>query len=344
MLVKYDNKLNLLAFKNVSKLEYDLFFSILARLREKGTQKINISFSELTEFTHKNLTNQEIIKLLDTSTGKIIQTYIRWETESTISKFTIFDTFKIDKDNFNLKVSISKNFEFMLNNLEQGFTILELAEFSSLSSKYSQTLYRLLKQFRYTGKLWIEWDKFIEIMDIPQSYRVKDIDNRVLNIAIKELSEPTLFSNNRLIFKKLFYKKEYHKKRGRPVKAIEFNFMPELRELPKIDHTESLAKATRKEILKEKNDKDKKIIQDCSQEKINPITGARVSLQDEYIFRSVSLQDKNTKEINTLKIIQIQEANDQIIVVLQNVDDDYTNRLFFETKQNFINFFEKYKI
>lgn len=251
-IVKYDSKLNLLAFKGVSKLEYNLFFSILARLKEKGTQKTTITFLELTEFINKNLTNGEIIKLLETSTSKIRQTYIRWEIENKVTKFTIFDTFEIDKHFAVLEVSVNKNFEFMLNNLKQDFTTIELAVFSNLSSKYSQTLYRLLKQFYYTGKLWLEWDKFIEIMDIPQSYRVKDIDNRVLNIAIKELSETTLFNNDRLIFKNLIYKKEYYRKRGRPVKAIEFTFMPELRKVPKNDHVESLARATKKELLKEK--------------------------------------------------------------------------------------------
>ena len=37
--VKYDNKMNLLAFKDLDKVEANLFFSIVARAKEKGGRK-----------------------------------------------------------------------------------------------------------------------------------------------------------------------------------------------------------------------------------------------------------------------------------------------------------------
>ncbi|WP_141070205.1 replication initiation protein, partial [Campylobacter fetus] len=55
------------------------------------------------------------------------------------------------------------------------------------NSRYTQTLYRLLKQFRHTGKLWLEWSHFIEIMDIPSSYDMGSIERQILKPAIKEL-------------------------------------------------------------------------------------------------------------------------------------------------------------
>ena len=47
-IVKYDNKLNMISFKELNKLDSDVFFSILARLKEKGTEKVTLSFAELT--------------------------------------------------------------------------------------------------------------------------------------------------------------------------------------------------------------------------------------------------------------------------------------------------------
>ncbi|CUU91037.1 putative RepE [Campylobacter hyointestinalis subsp. hyointestinalis] len=87
----------------------------------------------------------------------------------------------------------------------------ELIEFSNLTSKYTQTLYRILKQFRSTGTVTIfenDWDKFVEIMDIPKGYAMSDIDKRILTPAIKELSEKTLFSTDRVIFENLKYEKK----------------------------------------------------------------------------------------------------------------------------------------
>lgn len=232
--VKYDNKMNLLSFKELEKIEANLFFSIVARLKEKGTESVTLNFSEITEFLDKNLTTKELAKMLDRGVGKIVQTAIRWrietETERKTIYFTLFNEFEINDINKTLKASISPKFLYILNNFENGnFTMFELAEFSSLSSKYTQTLYRLLKQFRTTGYLTIKWADFIEIMDIPKSYSMGDIDKQILKPSIKELTqEADIFNQSNPIFKKLIYKKIRGKGRGRPVERIEFYFMPEI--------------------------------------------------------------------------------------------------------------------
>ena len=71
---------------------------------------------------------------------------------------------------------------------------------NSLTSKYSYRLYLELKQFQNIkdkfekdGKFYswrnFEIQNFREIMDIPESYRMKDIDKRVLNSSIEELNQ-----------------------------------------------------------------------------------------------------------------------------------------------------------
>ena len=56
----------------------------------------------------------------------------------------------------------------------QNFTIFELLEFTSLSSKYSKTLYRLLKQWRTQGEyIFHDIADFREKMDIPESFSNK---------------------------------------------------------------------------------------------------------------------------------------------------------------------------
>lgn len=296
MLVKYDNKLNLLAFKGVSKLESDLFFSIIARLKEKKSDRIEISFNELTEFIDKNLTNDEISNLLDKGLNKIVQTYISWETDSTITKFTIFKLFKINKEKATLEVSLNEVFLYILNNFESGFTIWELAEFSSLGSKYSKTLYRLLKQFKYTGLLKMDWAYFFEILDIPKTYRIIDIDTRILKPAIKELTETSLFKTNP-IFKNLSYEKEYYAKRGRPIKSITFIFMPEKRELNtlediKQDKVTNIAKNTKKAIYKQKIDRDKELIKKQELKTRSDFFGNQVTDLNAYINRHFKVKSK----------------------------------------------------
>ncbi|HDX6266474.1 TPA: replication initiation protein, partial [Campylobacter fetus subsp. venerealis] len=240
-MVKYNNNVNLLAFKNVSKLESDLFFSILAILKDKGTTEITIPYADLTRHIPWNLTIEETRLALISSAEKIVKTAIRWDTEDGTTIFALFEKFYIpnSQEPF-LKVKINNTFSYILNHWDNGnFTIWKLQEYSNLNSKYTQTLYRILKQFRNSedGKVTIfknKWDEFRDFMDIPKSYQMSDIDKQILKPAIKELSaERDLFNDKKPIFENLTYKKIKDPKgrgRGGKVIGIEFYFTPEPKE------------------------------------------------------------------------------------------------------------------
>ncbi|MBH0293972.1 replication initiation protein, partial [Helicobacter pylori] len=65
----------------------------------------------------------------------------------------------------------------------------------------AKTLYRLLKQYKSTGILSVEWTQFRELLDIPKDYDMTNIDKFVLKIALKELRKIYPFEH-------LSYKKE----------------------------------------------------------------------------------------------------------------------------------------
>lgn len=347
--VYYDNKMNLLAFKNLDKVEANLFFSIVARLKEKETESVTLNFSEITEFLDKNLTTKELAKILDRGVGKIVQTAIRWrietETERKTIYFTLFNEFEINDINKTLKASISPKFLYILNNFENGnFTMFELAEFSSLSSKYTQTLYRLLKQFRTTGYLTIKWAEFIEIMDIPTSYRARDIDKQILKPAIAELTqEADIFNQNNPIFKKLIYKKIRGTGRGRPVERIEFYFMPEIDEPKEQKKNEKALQYIAQDIKKEQMLKE---LKRSSQEpkKINPLTGQEITGLEPYRLRNMRFKNQ-FGEYDILKIQSIeQEPSGKIIVTVRNVDDNHTSKMKFDNLKHFENTFNLHQM
>lgn len=345
-IVKYDNKLNMISFKELNKLDSDVFFSILARLKEKGTEKVTLSFAELTEYMPKNISSKEILAILDTSTNKLASSIIRYETQSKISKFAIFQLFEIDRDNFYITAQISEPFLFLLNNLETGFTAFELAEFSNLTSKYTQTLYRLLKQFKKTGYRVMEWGEFLEIMNVPKSYSMGDIDKRVLNPSVKELSqEPSLFEPNNPIFKKLAYKKIRGKGRGRPVEKIEFYFMPETNEPPKEQKkNEKALQYIAQDIKKEQMLKELKRSSQEQPKKIDPFTGKEITGLEPYRLRNMRFKNQ-FGEYDILKIQSIeQEPSGKIIVSLRNVDDNHISTMKFDSLKHFENTFNLHQI
>ncbi|HDX6248811.1 TPA: replication initiation protein, partial [Campylobacter fetus subsp. venerealis] len=155
-------------------------------------------------------------------------------------RFNLFTEFCIKSydeevtDIISIELGVNPRFAYLIGELTANFTSFELKEFIGISGKYSKTLYRLLKQFRNSGKCIIyskKWDEFRDFMDIPESYLPHHIDQRVLNPAVKELSaERDLFNNKKPIFENLTYKKIKDPKgrgRGGKVIGIEFYFTPE---------------------------------------------------------------------------------------------------------------------
>lgn len=345
--VYYDNKMNLLAFKNLDKVEANLFFSIVARFNDKGAEKLKLNFSEIAEFISDNkYTSKELSKLINDGVGKVVQSAIKWEmTPTKTAYFTLFNEFLVDDENKTLEASINSRFLFMLNNFKDGnFTMLELAEFSSLKSKYTQTLYRLLKQFRFTGFRSIKWAEFIEIMDIPTSYRARDIDKQILKPAIAELTqEADIFNQNNPIFKKLTYKKIRGTGRGRPVEKIEFYFMPETNEPKEQKQNEKALQYIAQDIKKDQMLKELKRSSQEQPKKINPFTGKEITGLEPYKLRNMRFKNQ-FNEYDILKIQSIeQEPSGKIIVSVRNVDDNHISTMKFDSLKHFENTFNLHK-
>ena len=345
--VKYDNKMNLLAFKDLDKVEANLFFSIVARAKEKGGEKITLSFTEIAEFLEANYTNKQLREMIIKGVGKVVRTAIKWENDEGIRIFTLFKEFLIPHNENYLTVSINEPFLFILNSFENGgFTAFGLAEFSSLSSKYTQTIYRLLKQFKKTGFRAIKWSDFLEIMDIPKSYQMCDIDKQILKPAIAELTqEADIFNQNNPIFKKLTYKKIRGKGRGRPVEKIEFYFMPETNEPPKEQKkNEKALQYIAQDIKKEQMLKELKRSNQEQPKKIDPFTGKEITGLEPYRLRNMRFKNK-FGEYDILKIQNIeQEPNGKIIVSVKNVDDNHTSTMKFDSLKHFENTFNLHQI
>lgn len=346
--VKYDNKMNLLAFKDLNKSEANLFFSIVARFNDKGVEKLTLNFSEIAEFISDNkYTSKDLSKLINEGVGKIVQSAIKWEmTPTKTAYFTLFNEFLVNEENKTLVASINSRFLFMLNEFKSGnFTMFELAEFSNLKSKYTQTLYRLLKQYRSTGYLTMKWADFLEIMDIPTSYRVFDIERQILRPSIVELTqEADIFNQNNPIFTKLLYKKIRGKGRGRPIEVIEFYFTPRKKSEKDQKQGEKALEYISQDIRQQQAIKQLKSQNKMLQAQIHPMIGKEITGFEQYIGRNIRMKNKFS-EYDILKIQKIdQDLSGKIIINVRNVDDDFQSKMKFENLQHFENTFNRFKV
>ncbi len=78
------------------------------------------------------------------------------------------------------------------------------------------------------------------------------------------------------------------------------------------------------------------------QKKMENVDPKEINLKN-YIGRKVRVEDEKFNRYNVLTIMEL-FGEDLISGILQNVDDGYVNEWFFNSKEHFVNWFEKYKI
>lgn len=188
--VKYHNDMNSVAFRGFGKVELDLFFAICSKMRDEGKNEVEFTFHQIRSLSQfKKTANEAFVNKLKSTYQKLLALIFKEEKGSRTTYFTLFDEFTIDTDKETISITIKEKYFYILNGLTANFTRFELAEFVSLKSSYSKGLYRLLKQFRGTGYYEVPIDEFRRLLDIPEGYRMSDINRLVLKPALKELAE-----------------------------------------------------------------------------------------------------------------------------------------------------------
>lgn len=245
-IVKYHNDLNKLKFYLFGELEQNILMGVFLNARFHNTKEFILNADDIAKFLpQRNPSKQEIfnrVMSLRENLFKIDYTHeIKLDNGLIeLSFYNIFSVFTLVYTTENrefeyLKIKISDDFSYLIHNLTKFMTQFELEEFLFLSGKYAKALYIHLKQFRTTGIWRVKWDDFKEILGIPSSYQICDIDKRILNPCVEQLSSPLnlfeLHENKtkkatRTLFKNLKYTKIKGKGRGRggAIKEIEFTF------------------------------------------------------------------------------------------------------------------------
>lgn len=213
--VKYKNELNRMDFSNFTKHELNFFFTICSKVKYMKNDYVVFDFKELKKLSqYKSTSKRRFILDIERTRDKLMELkYIEYKGISS-KVMAIIISFEILSENEIVKVQIHPEYEYLFNNLNANFTQFELQEFVELNSVYSKTIYRFLKQFNSTGFFTLSMKEFREILDIPNSYRMTNIQQKVIDPIKKEMSK---------IFEPFIIKKI--KVKGR-VERIEFYYKP----------------------------------------------------------------------------------------------------------------------
>jgi len=239
-LVKYQPELNTIPLRKFSPTEMNLFFSIISRMRDKGDQTVRFSFDQLKDLSnYKPTANRRFIDDLRRTYNHLMDLRFGSQSKSGLSfeRFVMFTKFKIngDVEEPYVDIEIYKDALPLLNHLE-SWVRYALVEFRDLKSSYAKTMFRLLKGYRTTGYAYFSKSDFIELLDIPKSYRQSNTDQYVIS-PIKEELTP--------LFRGLTIRKKYGKGRGKPVIGYAFSWTPERKDVEDVhvSKTERLNKA-----------------------------------------------------------------------------------------------------
>jgi plasmid replication initiation protein len=219
-LVIYKNELNTVPLRNFNSKEMDLFFVICSKMRDEGLREIKFTFEELKELSdYKYTAYDRFVKDIEGVYDKLIQLNIKIGTATEFTKFALFTRYSVSAESQTVEIKANEDFKEILNNLTSNFTKFELTEFVTLRSSYSKTAYRLLKQFRKTGYYIVSIDEFRRLFDVPLSYQIGNIDQKILSLIENEL--PQYFKNLKIT------KLKGKGKRKRFIENIEFKFTAE---------------------------------------------------------------------------------------------------------------------
>ncbi len=231
----YHNNANKVNLGKLSEREANLLFAIFQKLKDQGNTLIRFEPQDLKQMimVKSNLTNRQLLQilknLLDNISGAnfwIIKEHVEnGEVYEDHKSYMLFKQFEIrihkpTQTIEYLDVQLNDSYQYLLNNLGMGgqYTSFKLLEFQRVRGKYAKTLYRLLKQYKSTGILSVEWEQFRELLDIPKDYEMPNIDQKVLTPSLKELRKIYPFEH-------LSYKKERRNSHDRrKVTHIDFYF------------------------------------------------------------------------------------------------------------------------
>ncbi|NMK82753.1 replication initiation protein, partial [Staphylococcus capitis] len=177
--VVYENKLNLVSLNHFDSMETNMFFVLCNRLKEQNTRLIEISFKDIKRLiNYKSTSKERFIKDVEALYNKIFGLTYRRETDNEIEVFVLFTKVRIDKQNEVVQVGVNPDLAYILNDITGNFTKFELNDLVKLQSTYSKNMFRILKQYKHTGYFKIRIDDFRERLNIPQSYRMSNIDQK----------------------------------------------------------------------------------------------------------------------------------------------------------------------
>jgi len=222
-IVKYHNELVNTKLLDLQEKEIDLLVTLIYKLQ---TNKSVVIFNtkEIKKIVgYQRESHKKFYSLLQKLASrwfyiKVLEDYYKdGELFAKAGEFVdvkFFDILKPEEKEKRVKVIVNDIMKPYIYELKKGFTQHNLFEFLKLPSKYSKRIYQICRRWlNFQGKVKYSLEEFIEVADIPKTYKWNDIKKRVLEKAKKDINTTTSI---------LFNYKAISKGAGKGITHIEF--------------------------------------------------------------------------------------------------------------------------
>ncbi|MGL2387633.1 RepB family plasmid replication initiator protein, partial [Helicobacter pylori] len=185
--ITYHNNANKVNLGKLSEREANLLFAIFQRLKDQGNTLIRFEPQDLRSMLGIKISYDNLTRTARSTWNKI-KTADFWEVRDIIvngmecvseKNYMLFQVCEIVSDKktrefLYMDIQLNTGYNYLLNSLGMGgqYTSFNLLEFQRVRGKYAKTLYRLLKQYKSTGILSVEWSQFRELLNIPKDYEM----------------------------------------------------------------------------------------------------------------------------------------------------------------------------
>lgn len=207
------------AVKDYSPNQIKLFYGMLYKFKEeiKYGQCENEEIFEMDLNEIKNITKDSKLsqdRIFDIVNDMPIE--IKFSNKDKLLRVSAFEFIQYDFEYETLTFKVTDTFGNILSQVLEKYTIIQLQEITKLTSKYSIRLYELMRRYIKQQYYMMKLEDFKEYFDVPASYKMCNIDYKILKPASKEIK-------SKLGIECTFTKK----KRGRNITHILFEFKEE---------------------------------------------------------------------------------------------------------------------
>lgn len=216
-LVVLHNDINSLPFRDFTSRDFSLFAVICCHVKNKGREEVVFSFDELTMLAGitKHYTKAQLALLFNSLNDKLKIVGAPCSYDGDIYEFRYFDKYDVNPKAETVTVRVSECAQRYFNDLKGNFTTFSLRNFCRIDSKYVKTIYRMLRQFRSTGRYIVSAEKLHDFLGVSMGYKMGAITRNIIAPAIEELGR---------YFKGLAVEYINDKKRKNKVNIYRFTF------------------------------------------------------------------------------------------------------------------------